>query len=65
MGLLGFASSRIGAAAETDGGANRYQDYLVTGLVAMACIVVFIPFVPWMQRSIAKWNPGHHPGGKA
>ena len=65
MGLLGFISSRIGAAAEMDGGVNRFSDYLVTGLVVMGCIVVFIPLVPWMQRTIRRWNPGHYPGGEA
>ncbi len=65
MGLLGFAGSRIGAAAEMHHGANRFSDYLVTGFVVMGCIVLFIPFVPWMQRTIRRWNPGHYPGGEA
>ena len=65
MGLLGFVSSRIGAAAEVDGGAERFSAYLVTGIVAIGIIVLFIPLVPWMQRTIAKWNPGHRPSGAA
>ena len=65
IGLLGFATSRIGAAAELDHGAERSFDYMVTGLVALGLVIAFIPFVPWMQRTIRRWNPGHGPGGGA
>ncbi|MCH2135568.1 MAG: MFS transporter [Phycisphaerales bacterium] len=65
IGLLGFAASRIGAAAEADGGAERFGDYLVSGVATLVLVALFIPVVPWMKRTIRKWNPGHGPGGGA
>ncbi len=65
IGLLGFITSRIGASAEANGGADRFQDYLVTGLASMLLAACFIPLLPWLVRTIRRWNPGHHPGGDA
>jgi len=57
IGVLGFATSRIGAYAESDGGVHRVSTFVVTGLVAFGVVAVFAAVSPWIVRVIQRHNP--------
>ena len=56
---------RVEWAAEEAGGVDRFSDYLITGIVSIVLVALFVPMVPWLQRTIRRWNPGRDLGGEA
>ncbi len=57
IGLLGFATSRIGAYAESDGGIHRVGTFVITGAAAFAVVVLFTILTPVLIRTIQRYNP--------
>jgi POT family proton-dependent oligopeptide transporter len=57
IGLLGFATSRIGAYAESDGGAHRVETFVVTGIAGLAIVILFSVATPVLIRTIQRYNP--------
>ena len=57
IGLLGFATSRIGAYAESNGGEHRVETFMVTGGVALGIVAAFALVTPWLIRVIQRYNP--------
>jgi POT family proton-dependent oligopeptide transporter len=57
IGILGFATSRIGAYAESDGGVHRAKTFIVTGIVAFMIVVLFSFLTPFLIRTIQRHNP--------
>ena len=56
IGVFGFAASRIGAYAESDGGVHRAKTFIVTGIVAFGVVVLFSFLTPFLIRTIQKYN---------
>jgi hypothetical protein len=57
IGVLGFAVSRIGAYAESEGGVHRVKTFIVTGIVAFGVVVLFSFLTPFLIRTIQRYNP--------
>ena len=57
IGVLGFATSRIGAYAESEGGVHRVKTFIVTGIVAFGVVVLFSFLTPFLIRTIQRYNP--------
>jgi dipeptide/tripeptide permease len=57
IGVFGFAASRIGAYAESDGGVHRAKTFIVTGIVAFGVVVLFSFLTPFLIRTIQRYNP--------
>ena len=57
IGVLGFATSRIGAYAESEGGVHRVKTFIVTGIVAFGVVVLFSFLAPFLIRTIQRYNP--------
>ncbi|MBT4767359.1 MAG: hypothetical protein HOO04_03260, partial [Phycisphaerae bacterium] len=61
IGILGFGTSRIGAYAERDGGVHRVETFMWTGAIALAIVVVFAMFSPFLVRLVQRYNPQGDP----
>jgi POT family proton-dependent oligopeptide transporter len=61
MGVLGFATSRIGAYAERDGGAYRAETFMWAGAIALAIVFLYIAASPFLVRLVQRYNPQGDP----
>jgi POT family proton-dependent oligopeptide transporter len=57
IGILGFATSRIGAYAERDGGSHRVETFMVTGGIALGIVLIFAFGTPFLVRLVQRYNP--------
>ncbi len=57
IGILGFATSRIGAYAESNGGEHRVSTFVTTGVAALGLVILFAIVSPFIVRVIQRHNP--------